>query len=291
MTAPPTAPEITPVSFAEDGAFEARVIDSAYNQRVQVLDYRFQDARAFVGALRRRAEELGFGKVFMKSRAGDTPSLETAGMVREATIPRYFAGEDADVLALFVDPARRKSPHHDEQQQILEKVRSAARQPDPPPLPPDHQSLTAAPDDAEELASLYAEVFASYPYPIQDPSYLVDTMRSHVVYRIVRDERNRVVAAASGETDPDHGNAEMTDFATLPDQRRKGLALHLLAGLEQEMESKGIEHLYTIARARSFGMTRVFYNRGYRFTGTLVNNCNISGGFEDMHVWCRPTSE
>jgi hypothetical protein len=35
-------------------------------------------------------------------------------------------------------------------------------------------------------------------------------------------------------------------------------------------------------------MTRVFYNRGYVYTGTLVNNCHISGGFEDMHVWCRP---
>ena len=291
MTALPTGPEITPVSFAADGAFEARVIDSTYNQRIQVLDYRFQDARAFVEALRRRAEASGFGKVFMKSRAGDTPALETAGMEREATIPAYFGGEDADVVALFVDPSRRESPHLDEERQILEKVRSAPRQPDPPPLPTDHQSLTATPEDAEELAALYAEVFVSYPYPIQDPSYLVDTMRSHVVYRIVRDERNRVVAAASGETDPDHGNAEMTDFATLPDQRRKGLALHLLAGLEEEMERKGIEHLYTIARARSFGMTRVFYNRGYRFTGTLVNNCHISGGFEDMHVWCRPKSD
>jgi hypothetical protein len=34
-------------------------------------------------------------------------------------------------------------------------------------------------------------------------------------------------------------------------------------------------------------MNRVFYNRRYRWTGTLVNNCHISGGFEDMHVWCK----
>ena len=33
-------------------------------------------------------------------------------------------------------------------------------------------------------------------------------------------------------------------------------------------------------------MNRVFYNRGYEMTGTLVNNCHIAGQFEDMHVWC-----
>jgi putative beta-lysine N-acetyltransferase len=288
MTAPTTAPEITAVPFTRAGAFEAQVIDSAYNQRIQVLGYEVRDAAAFVEALRDRAAERAFGKVFMKARASDAHQLEAAGMVREATIDGYYGGEDAAVMALFVDPARAEQPHLAEQDEILAKVRSAKPQPEPPPLPPDHRSYTAGEEDAKELAALYGEVFASYPYPINDPGYLVDTMRSHVVYRIVRDDRGRVVAAASGETDREHGNAEMTDFATLPDQRRKGLALHLLAGLEEEMERSGVPHLYTIARARSFGMTRVFYNRGYVYTGTLVNNCHISGGFEDMHVWCRP---
>jgi hypothetical protein len=34
-------------------------------------------------------------------------------------------------------------------------------------------------------------------------------------------------------------------------------------------------------------MNRVFFNNDYGWTGTLVNNCHISGGFEDMHVWCK----
>jgi putative beta-lysine N-acetyltransferase len=79
----------------------------------------------------------------------------------------------------------------------------------------------------------------------------------------------------------------MTDFATRADQRGLGLAQHLLAALESDMERRGILNLYTIARARSAGMNRVFYNRGYDWTGTLVNNCHIAGRFEDMHVWCR----
>ena len=99
------------------------------------------------------------------------------------------------------------------------------------------------------------------------------------------------MAAASAETAAALGNAEMTDFATLPSQRRLGLAQHLLAALESDMDERGIRNLYTIARARSFGMNRVFFNRGYELTGTLVNNCHIAGRFEDMHVWCRTLPE
>ena len=94
------------------------------------------------------------------------------------------------------------------------------------------------------------------------------------------------VAAASAEICRRYRNAEMTDFATLPSQRGFGLAQHLLAALEDDMLESSIPNLYTIARARSAGMNRVFYNRGYSRTGTLVNNCHIAGRFEDMHVWC-----
>jgi len=104
---------------------------------------------------------------------------------------------------------------------------------------------------------------------------------------IVRDADGALVAAASAETCMRYRNAEMTDFATLPSQRGLGLAQYLLAALEDDMEEAEIPNLYTIARARSAGMNRVFYNRGYEMTGTLVNNCHIAGQFEDMHVWCR----
>ena len=120
-----------------------------------------------------------------------------------------------------------------------------------------------------------------------DPAYVEETMQSHVVYRLVRDSSGSLVAAASAETSLEHRNAEMTDFATLPSQRGLGLAQHLLAALEHDMADRGIRSLYTIARARSAGMNRVFYNRGYELTGTLVNNCHIAGQLEDMHVWCH----
>ena len=108
-----------------------------------------------------------------------------------------------------------------------------------------------------------------------------------MVYRIVRNPSESIVAAASAELDLEHRNAEMTDFATLPETRGMGLAQHLLSALEQDTAERGISNLFTIARARSAGMNRVFYNGGYARSGTLVNNCHIAGQFEDMHVWCK----
>jgi putative beta-lysine N-acetyltransferase len=190
-------------------------------------------------------------------------------------------------MSLFLDPDRRERPFADEQDGILDAIRSRPADSSVPDLPDGYRLLLAGPADADELAELYREVFASYPFPITEPDYLVATMHSHVLYRIVRDGDGDIVAAASAETDAAHRNAEMTDFATLRSERGLGLAQHILAALEGDMGEREIPYLYTVARARSAGMNRVFYNRGYLWTGTLVNNCHIAGQFEDMHVWCK----
>jgi putative beta-lysine N-acetyltransferase len=267
--------------------FNAKVALSPLNERIQVLEYEARDTETMVESLGKGARKAGFGKVFLKAPIHERSGFEAAGMCAEATISGYFAGQPAVVMSLFLDAERLDQPAADEQQAILHAIRSRPADPSVSGLPRDYRMAVATPDDADELAALYGEVFASYPFPITDPDYLVATMESHVVYRIVRDAENAVVAAASAETDPEHSNAEMTDFATLPDQRGLGLAQHILDALEGDMAERGIPNLYTIARARSAGMNRVFYNRGYAFTGTLVNNCHIAGRFEDMHVWCR----
>jgi putative beta-lysine N-acetyltransferase len=208
-------------------------------------------------------------------------------MEAEATITGYFAGQPAVVMSLFTDPERRERPHIREQQAILDRIASRPADPSPPDLPEGYRMRPAGREDAEDLCRLYRRVFESYPFPIDDPDYLAGTMESHVAYRIVRDAEENLVAAASAEMAEEHRSSEMTDFATLPGGRGLGLAQVLLAALEADMRGRGIDNLYTIARAHSAGMNRVFYNRGYRWTGTLVNNCHIAGRFEDMHVWCR----
>lgn len=280
----------TPETISGEG-FAVEAVLSELNQRIQVVDYRGDDLETMVEELENQGRERGFGKIFLKAPAFDREPLEAAGMCAEATIEGYFAGEPAVVMASFLDDDRQLRPAADRQEEILQAIRARPADPSLPQLPAGYTMAVARPDDAEELSGLYGTVFASYPFPIVDPEYLLTTMASHVVYRVLRNGDGAVVAAASAETDPEHHNAEMTDFATRADQRGLGLAQHLLAALESDMEERAIPNLYTIARARSAGMNRVFYNRGYDWTGTLVNNCHIAGRFEDMHVWCRAPAE
>jgi putative beta-lysine N-acetyltransferase len=146
----------------------------------------------------------------------------------------------------------------------------------------------ATPSDAEALASLYGEVFASYPFPIHDQRFVRESMADGTTYLLIREEATgRVVAAASAEPSCHPRTCEMTDFATVPEKRGLGLAGVLLYELERHATADGMRTAYTIARATSVGMNRVFARQGYTHAGTLVNNTNIAGRIESMHVWYR----
>lgn len=287
MTGVDAAAQANTLARIEGRGFTAQVYFSPLNQRIQVLKYEAVDPRALVSDLESKAREAGFGKVFLKAPVSDKPGLEEAGMCAEATIEGYFKGNPAVVMSLFLSRERRQRPHEQAQAEILEKIRERPAEASVPALPDGYEMVPGGLRDASEIARLYRGVFASYPFPITDPDYIRSTMKSHVLYRVVRDSDRNLVGAASAETDPKLENAEMTDFATLPSQRGLGLARHILLALENDMAERNIVNLYTIARARSAGMNRVFYNCDYKLTGTLVNNCHIAGQFEDMHVWCK----
>jgi beta-lysine N6-acetyltransferase len=284
---PTSEAEANTLAKIEGEGFAARVFFSPLNQRIQVLSYEARDAQLMVSDFEDKARKAGFGKVFLKAPLSDKARFEEAGMCAEATIEGYVDGQAAVVMSLFLNEERRQRPYAEEQDLIMEKICERPADSSVPALPENYEMFPGGLRDAQEIARLYAEVFASYPFPITDPDYISSTMKSNVLYRIVRDAKGVLVGAASAETSPKLHNAEMTDFATLPSQRGLGLAQHILAALENDMAERDIPNLYTIARARSAGMNRVFYNRDYGFTGTLVNNCHIAGQFEDMHVWCK----
>jgi putative beta-lysine N-acetyltransferase len=146
--------------------------------------------------------------------------------------------------------------------------------------------LTCGPEHAEAMSRVYETVFPSYPFPIHDPGYLRETMRSHVDYFGILRE-GEIVALSSSEMDLKGSNVEMTDFATLPEYRGLGLAGFLLQEMEKAMKGRGIHTAYTIARAVSPGMNITFSRRGYIYGGTLVNNTQISGTIESMNIWYK----
>ncbi|MDH4057298.1 MAG: hypothetical protein OEU76_00970, partial [Cyclobacteriaceae bacterium] len=61
----------------------------------------------------------------------------------------------------------------------------------------------------------------------------------------------------------------------------------LLFKLENELTKQGINCLYSLARAESYGMNKAFFQLGYTYGGRLINNCYIFSGLEDMNVWYK----
>ncbi|MFH1377320.1 MAG: putative beta-lysine N-acetyltransferase [Planctomycetota bacterium] len=236
------------------------------------------------------AQRLNYGKVFAKLPARQADAFIAAGYVEEATVPEFYGGEDiCRFLAYYLDPQRSVASDADE----LDAVLAVAKEKASDPSAENDARQTArrlTEDDVEALAAMYCAVFKTYPFPIHNPSYLLETMRSHIVYYGIEDGGS-LIAVSSAEMDTDAQAAEMTDFATLPDQRGKGHAVRLLKLMEADMTARGILTAYTIARACSYGMNITFAKCGYQFAGRLINNTNISGRIESMNVWHKRMPE
>jgi len=200
----------------------------------------------------------------------------------EAQIPSGIPGEELSFCTRFLTENRAIERFPKEvQAALMPQVRSRPANAALPTTSVQPLGL----QDVPELVELYSHVFASYPFPIDDPAFLRRSMAEGTVFVGVRDETSRLIAAASAELSDKTLTCELTDFATLPESRGTGLASALLAGLETAVTAQGMRVAYTIARATSASMNSVFVRREYTYAGTLVNNTHISGRIESMNVW------
>jgi putative beta-lysine N-acetyltransferase len=142
------------------------------------------------------------------------------------------------------------------------------------------------PEDALEMSRVFKAVFETYPFPIFDPQYLLDSIHGHATYFCIRKD-NHIVALAAAEIDLVNRAAEMTDFATLSEYRRQGMADCLLNVMDAEMKQQGMQTAFSIARSLSAGMNITFVKNGYRYGGTLGNNTYIAGRIESMNIWYK----
>lgn len=245
------------------------------------------DVPAVIAQIEALAVRNGYGKLFVKARIAVEPVFLAAGYRREGFVEKLYDGrEDGVFLCRYPDPARMQDSRADVIADVIAVAQAKVGKPlaaDEPPF----RIARATEADTPEMAQLYRTVFPSYPFPIFDPAYLRETMRSHIVYFTARDAGERLVAASSIEMEPSAANAEMTDFAALPACRGKGIATHLLTAMEREAPALGIRTGFTIARAMSHGMNATFARLGYTFGGTLINNTQIAGRIESMNIWFK----
>jgi putative beta-lysine N-acetyltransferase len=282
------------------------------SDRVYGMRMAEEDMPAILDELEEMAREEGYGKLFVKSPRRFHAEFHARGYTCEAMVPHFYGpGEDGVFMGKFLDPGRTVPTRPQRVKKVLRVAEAEGKEVSTESGFPEAKEVVspsgenrhgertalespvpgirireATPADADALAACYDEVFDSYPFPINDPRHLRREQEGGTQF-FTAWEGEALVAAASMEAGGAPGTVEMTDFATLPSQRGKGLATHLLAVMDRTAVRTGKRVAYTIARAVSFGMNITFARRGYLFAGTLVNNTQISGDIESMNVWYK----
>ena len=259
-----------------------------YNDRIYLMKLSQHDFPEIIESLDSLASQEGYTKIFAKIPEYAKGTFLESGYELEATIPKFYNGsQSAHFISKYLSDQRNQLQNLDKINDVLRVAQSKLE--DSPITGPStdftyRQCQTA---DIHDIAELYKKVFETYPFPIQDPDYILKTMQDNVTYFGVWNNEC-LIALASAEVDREANNVEMTDFATNPKYQGKALSAVLLQTMEKHVEGLGIKTAYTIARSLSYGMNITFAKLGYSYSGTLINNTNISGSLESMNVWYKP---
>lgn len=254
-----------------------------HNDRVYLLKLTDGDIPTIADELIRLAQEEGYSKIFCKIPQQVAPLFFAKGYVIEGYIPKLYRGkDDAFFVSKFMYTDRQSSIGIAAQLEDLYNLAQITPSSASPTSKEDRYSFRMlGKSDVQSMVEIYLDVFVSYPFPIFDPAYILETMDGDVQYfgAFLGDD---LAAIASSEIDHDAKNAEMTDFVTQKRHAGHGLAYRLLDVMEQQMKYQGILTLYTIARVNSIPMNKTFLRMGYKYSGLLINNTNIAGSIESM---------
>ena len=167
-----------------------------FSDRVYVMKLEAGAAPAVLARVDDLAERHGYGKIVAKCPTTVVPELLARGYRVEAEVPRLFGPEeDGAFVGRFLDAERAVDPRMDQVRDVLERARASRcreRSDDGgrgTPVASGDASRRAAegasapteireagPADAESLSACYAQVFDSYPFPIDDPVHLREAM-------------------------------------------------------------------------------------------------------------------
>lgn len=263
----------------------ARIKFDEFNQRVKILSFK-GDLEDLMNQLTVYENKCTIGKVFSIIPKEDIEVYKAQGFIIEAKIDQFLNGKPAYFLSKFLTSNRKTSMHLPEEEEVLIRSREYISEDYINPTYEKYTIRDVRKEDADELAKLYDEVFETYPSPLNNSTYIQFAMDHNVFFKVAVYE-NKIVSAASADTDPINLNAEITDCATSKSFTGHGLIGRLIFELEKDLKAKNYKVLYSTARAISTGMNIVFAKHDYVYGGRLVNHCHICGQFENMNIWCK----
>jgi len=258
-----------------------------YNNRIYLMKLANDDMPDIIYDLDKLAFSENYSKIIAKVPAFAKDTFLENEYIVEAHIPDFFnASVDVFFMSKYRYELSSQDKKYDEIDKIVNIALSKAQSPINIDVSSDFYFKICEKPDAKKISDVYKNVFKTYPFPIHDVNYIEKTMNENIIYfGIWKDDE--IVSVSSSEMDIKSQNAEMTDFATLPEYRGRGFASYLLQCMENDMQKRNIRVAYTIARAISYGINILFSKSGYSYAGTLLNNTNISGNIENMNVWYK----
>ena len=266
-----------------DDGDEVEAADDRYSDRIRCDHPDTRAGRALGEALLEAALKYGRGRVVLLCHSALSQELHASGLTLEATMPGFYSGErDCAVMGAAPDEARSRLANPEE----VKKVDLLVQRPWEPKDRPDVGTRRAVPADAPEIAKLIAATFEHYPTPSGVPEYIAGQIEAGVPFRAVW-EGGEVVACASADLVRVARTAELTDCATRPDQRGRGLMQAILLDLMDDLREMNYPTAFTLARANTPGVNIAFARLGFKFRGCQIQSCRIGGGMEDMNVWSR----
>jgi putative beta-lysine N-acetyltransferase len=257
------------------------------NQRIYLMKLEPLDLPGIIPELDALALQSRYQKILAKIPGKHKALFSKAGYGQEGLIRNFFRDrDDALFMTKYFSSQRKTMVDDDNIKEILSLATNSKEKQSFNKFDPNQTFHRCRAADAHEMSQLFKTVFKTYPFPVFDPRYLIESMNRHSRYFCVR-RNGRMISIAAAEIDYANQSVEMTDFATLSKYRGQGLASYLLKQMECEMLQQGMRTLFSIARALSPAMNITFANYGYLYGGTLINNTNISGRIESMNVWYK----
>ncbi len=254
------------------------------NERLKIMDTSSVSEDIIMNILDlARSENLG--KVIANCGIKLLKGFRNCKFKIEGVINGFFNGEDALCVSYFIDDKREISIHKEEEDKLLYQCVIDNKK---KAMTKNNAYLirTAVSSDIPQMIKLFSKVFETYPSPVFSSDYLRKVMSDNILFKVAV-ENEKIISIASADMDKLNMNAEITDCATYPEHRGRGILPNLIYALEQELRSNGFKTLYSLSRAINLGINKSLSNLNYNYCGRLVNNCHICGKFEDMNIWVK----
>ncbi|PKM58152.1 MAG: putative beta-lysine N-acetyltransferase [Firmicutes bacterium HGW-Firmicutes-3] len=266
----------------------SKVQHGQHNDRIFVDDYKHALDPYLIDQLDLMVEDHEYGKIIAKTPKAAKIKFIRNGFDQEGKIPGFYNGKKACFfMAKYTNSDRKVVKNKDELTAIVQEAKKKISNiNDLNTIKEGYNMKLLDLRDAKMIADIYDQVFKTHPYPIEDPSYIIDKMGHETLYFGLF-KHDELIGVSACCVNFHEENVEVTDFAILPKYRGYNLSMHLMRKMETVMIAAGMKTAYTMTRSGSHSMNKIFGKSGYKYGGTLWNNNQISGGIESMNIWYK----